>query len=469
MLLIYLILSLLSLSLVALSKRRKGVTGYAAIFYAAQAGFAVWTATAGLNTTAWHYLTFDHLGVLFHGLTALIAPVVFYQSRRYLDTETVRHYRLYNIALIALCIAVTGVYYANNAAVTWIFLEATTLATALLVYHRRTVRSLEATWKYVFVSSVGLAVAYLGILMLSTAVTGEESLGYAQLQSAIGQANPLYMKLAFLLILTGYSCKMEVFPLYTVGVDANHAIPTPGSALISSALVNAGFVAFFRIYRVLEAADIYTWIKSVLLITGVLSVLIAAVYLRRTNNFKRFLTYSTVENLGIVLIGLGLGGWGVFAAVFHLVVHSLIKSGMFMQVAQAGRIFRTYRINRVGSYLNIYRLGGIVVLMGTIGLLAFPPSGLFVSELMILRELIAGEHWIVLVLFVLLVCLVIYTLSRRFFGLLFRPADTGKADAGLVDPVSTWLQFALILAALVLGIFQPQGLIDFIHVITQGL
>ncbi|MCD8185116.1 MAG: hydrogenase 4 subunit F [Rikenellaceae bacterium] len=414
-------------------------------------------------------MTFDYLGVLFHGLTAVISPIVFIQSRSYLDTETVRQYRLYHLGLIALCMAVTGVYYANNAAATWIFLEATTLATALLVYHRRTVRSLEATWKYVFVSSVGVAVAYLGILMLSTAVSGEESLAYVQLLRSVATANPLYMKLAFLLILTGYRCKMEVFPLYTVGVDANHAAPAPASALISTALVNAGFVAFFRVYQVLTLSGIYSWIKSVLLLTGILSVLIVAVYLRRTHNYKRFLTYSTVENLGIVLIGLGLGGWGIFAALFHLTIHSLIKSGMFLQMAQIGRIYRTYRMNRIGDYFKTYRLGSLVVLMGTVGLLAFPPSGLFVSELIILKELVAGSHWAILVLFVLLICLVLFTLSRRFTGLLLRPVHSGRADISTISRAATWLQFALLLTALVLGIVQPQRWIDFLHAITVGL
>jgi len=305
--------------------------------------------------------------------------------------------------------------------------------------------------------------------MLSTAVAGEESLSYTQLMSSMVNANPLYMKLAFLLILTGYSCKMEVFPLYTVGVDANHAAPSPASALISTALVNAGFVAFFRVYQVLAVSQIYEWLKSVLLITGVLSVLIAAVYLRRTHNYKRFLTYSTVENLGIVMIGLGLGGWGVFAALFHLTIHSLLKSGMFLQMAQVGRIFRSYRMNRIGAYLNIYRLGAIVLLMGTVGLLAFPPSGLFISELIILKELIAGRHWLVLALFVLFICLVIFTLCRRCIGLLLRPVNTATADTSSVNRTATWLQFALIFTALLLGIVQPQKFIDFIHAITVGL
>ncbi len=466
MLIIYLILTALSLSAAAFFGDRRRIAASAAVFYAAQLAFALWALTAGYGTNALHYLTFDRLGLLFHGLTALVSPIVFYQSLRYLDTESVRHFRLYNIALILLCVTVTGVYYANNAAMTWIFLEATTLAAAMLVYHRRTVRSLEATWKYVFVSSVGIAVAYLGILMLSTAVGNGEGLGYSTLRWAMAGANPLYMKLAFLLILTGYSCKMEVFPLYTVWVDANYAAPTPASALISTALVNAGFVAFFRIFQVMEGSDIYDWTRNVLLLTGVFSVAISAVYLRRTNNFKRFLTYSTVENLGIVLIGLGLGGWGVFAALFHLMVHTLLKSGMFLHIAQIGKMFGTYRINRAGSYLSLYPLGAGVVLMGLVGLSAFPPSGLFVSELLVLRGLAEGRHWIVLTLFTACICLILYTLCRRLLGLLFRPVDVSRADAASADPLATALQFVLLFAALTLGIARPQGLMDFIQTIA---
>lgn len=463
----FLILSVLIVSLVSLSKTRGMAIGFSAVFYVAQLFFAGWTLWDARGGTALQFFTFDNLGVLFHLLTAVISPVVFYQSINYLNTEGARIFRIYNISLIMLCLAVTGVYYANNSAVTWIFLEATTLATAGLVYHRRTVRSLEATWKYVFVSSVGIAIAYLGILMISTSVTGEEGLSYEKLRTAMAHANPLYMKMAFLLILTGYSCKLEVFPLYSVGVDANYAAPTPASALISTALVNAGFVALFRIYRVIQASEIYPWACNVLIITGLISVLIGAVYLRRTNNYKRFMTYSTVENAGIVLIGLGVGGVGIYAAILHLVVHAFLKSGMFMQIAQVGRIYGTYRMNRIGNYLNIYRTGGIAIVFGLLGLLAFPPSGLFISEFLIFQELIASGRWLVLSLFVLLMCLVIYTLCRRFTGLVFRPVDATVAEPGSVKKTSTWLQIALFLAAMVIGILQPEALFDFIKEIVS--
>ena len=463
MVLCFLIVSLLAALFTGLSRNRCLAAVFAFLFYAAQLAFALWIVLRGRGETVLSFFTLDNLGAMFHLLTAVIAPVVYRQSLRYLDTEPVREFRIYSLALIGLCLSVTGVYYADNAAVTWIFLEATTLATAALVYHRRTARSLEATWKYLFVSSVGIAVAYLGILLLSTAVTGNEGLSYRQLLLAVPGANPLYMKVAFLLILTGYSCKMEVFPLYTVGVDANYAAPTPASALISTALVNAGFVAFFRIYRVMAVSEVYDWCRNVLILAGLLSLLAGAVYLRRTNNYKRFLSYSTVENLGIVLIGLGVGGIGVFAALFHLAVHSLLKAGMFLQIAQVGRFFGTYRMNRTGNYLNLYRIGGATVMMGLVGLLAFPPSGLFVSEFLIFREMIATRRWWLLTVFVLLMCLVVYTLCRRFAGLAFRPEAAGTTRPEAISRTATWLQIALMTAVMVAGIVQPRILVDFIN------
>ena len=148
--------------------------------------------------------------------------------------------------MMLLTTAITGVYFANNIAITWILLEATTLCGAGILYYRRSKPTLEATWKYLFVCSTGIAIAYLGILLLCAAAENS-SLNYAELKDLIVHGNPLYLKVAFILILTGYSCKMEIFPLYTIGVDANFAAPAPASAMISTGLVNAGFLAIFRI------------------------------------------------------------------------------------------------------------------------------------------------------------------------------------------------------------------------------
>jgi hydrogenase-4 component F len=248
--------------------------------------------------------------------------------------------------------------------------------------------------------------AYLGILLLST-VAQHGELDYASLREAIALGNPLYLKVAFLLIVVGYSCKMEIFPLYTVGVDANYAAPAPASAFISTALVNAGFLAIMRIYTLFSAAgEVFAWARHVLILIGVLSLAVGAMFLRRTNNYKRFLSYSTVENMGIVAIGMGIGGVALWAAVFHVVCHTFVKSSMFFQVGIIRHIYDSYSINRIGNYLHINRTGALCFYIGTLVLLAFPPSPLFISEVMIFSEIVNVGSWWLLVVMLILMCVV---------------------------------------------------------------
>ena len=460
MMFIFLLISLAIVGFVALAAQHRTVRIFAAFYYLVQAGFAAAVIPFRIGEVESQFFTFDLLGAIFFVLMAVISAVAFVQSNFYLDRETLRQFKLYNISLMLLCVSATGVYFANNIAVTWIFLEATTLCTAGLVYHRRNTRSLEATWKYIFICSLGIAVAYLGILLLSTVTAGGE-LSYANLARTVASGNPLYLKIAFLFILVGYSCKMEVFPLYTIGVDANFAAPAPASAVISTVLVNAGFVSFFRVYRVAAASPVYEWFSHVLILAGLISLLIAGVYLRRTNNYKRFLAYSTVECMGLSVVGLGVGGIGIFAALLQVIAHALIKSGMFVQMAQVGKVYGTYRMNRIGGYI-----GAVALLLGGMSLLAFPPSVLFVSEMMILRQVIESGRWWLLVLLALLLCFVMFSFCSRILKLCYKPVGnplpmpSPRIHLGL-----TWCGLLLIAGASVLGIVQPPFLIKFINAV----
>lgn len=465
MMLIFLLISLAIVGFVALAAQHRTVRLFAAFYYLVQAGFAAAVVPFRIGEIESQFFTFDLLGAIFFVLMAVISAVAFVQSNFYLDSETLRQFKLYNISLMLLCVSATGVYFANNIAVTWIFLEATTLCTAGLVYHRRNTRSLEATWKYIFICSLGIAVAYLGILLLSTVTAGDE-LSYANLARTVASGNPLYLKIAFLFILVGYSCKMEVFPLYTIGVDANFAAPAPASAVISTVLVNAGFVSFFRVYRVAAASPVYEWFSHVLILAGLISLLIAGVYLRRTNNCKRFLAYSTVECMGLSVVGLGVGGIGIFAALLQVIAHALIKSGMFVQMAQVGKVYGTYRMNRIGGYIGVNRAGAVALLFGGMSLLAFPPSVLFVSEMMILRQVIESGRWWLLVLLALLLCFVMFSFCSRILKLCYKPVGNPlPMPSHHIHLGLTWCGLLLIAGASVLGIVQPPFLIKFINAV----
>ena len=415
-------------------------------------------------TSSGGFFSFDEAGTLFYLLLVVVAIFIFIHSEAYLKRDDITNYRSYFALLMLLTTAITGVYFANNIAITWILLETTTLCGAGILYYRRSEVTLEATWKYLFVCSTGIAIAYLGILLLCAAAANT-SLSYNDLQQLIVNGNPLYLKAAFLLVLTGYSCKMEIFPLYTIGVDANFAAPAPASALLSTGLVNAGFLAIFRVYKLFAHTELFGWVKNVMLIIGILSLVVGALFLRRTNNYKRFLSYSTVENMGIVAIGLGIGGAGIWAAVFHVVCHTLIKSSLFLQIAIVRQIYNGYRINRIGDYININKVGAIALIVGMIAVLAFPPSPLFISELMIMSEALAMGSWWIIAIMVILLCIVIFTICHRIIKLCYQP-NQDELHLSNINRRLSYSAMALLVAALVLGLWQPEILTNIIDKIV---
>ena len=446
-------------------KSRRAVHGLCGAYVAVHAIFAerLFLRGAYLSTSG-QFFSFDEIGTLFYVLLAIVATFVIIHSKEYLKDDTLQDYKRYFALLMLLITAITGVYFANNIAITWILMETTTLCAAGILYHRHSKDTLEATWKYLFVCSTGIAIAYLGILLLAAAASNN-SLNYEQMSSLIAEGNPLYLKVAFVLILTGYSCKMEIFPLYTIGVDANFAAPAPASALISTGLVNAGFLAIFRIYRLYADTILIDWIRNVMLITGIASLVVGALFLRRTNNYKRFLSYSTVENMGIVAIGLGIGGVGVWAALFHVVCHTFIKSSLFLQIGIVRHIYNSYRINRIGDYININKIGAIALMAGMVVVLAFPPSPLFISELMILSQTIADGKWWLMVVMMFLLCVVIYSICQRIIKLCYQP-NQDELHLSNVNRRLSFSALTLLIGAIILGLWQPEPLVQLISKIA---
>ena len=467
--LIYIILSLL-LAIAPLAVRtERAVHIFAGLFFGVQVVAVTLLLCFGrMDSLMLYIFKTDTLAVVFHILMTAVLGFTLIHSSSYLKAENVSiaSYKAYYTILMLLALAISCVYYSDNVAMTWVFLEATTICSAGIIYHREFKHSLEATWKYIFVCSTGIAMAYLGILLLST-VAHHGALDYASLREVIAEGNTLYLKVAFLLIVVGYSCKMEIFPLYTVGVDANYAAPAPASAFISTALVNAGFVSIYRIYSVYAAAgDVFVWARHLMILIGILSLAVGAMFLRRTNNYKRFLSYSTVENMGIVAIGMGIGGVALWAAVFHVMCHTLVKSSMFYQVGIMRHIYDSYSINRIGNYMNINRVGAIGFILGTLVLLAFPPSPLFVSEVMIFSEIISVGSWWLLAIMLILMCVVIYSIWRRSLRLGYQ-INQDEVHLSAVNRRLSYSAAVLLIVAIVAGVWQPDFLRDAIDVIIN--
>jgi len=360
----------------------------------------------------------------------------------------------------------TGVFLSDHIGVMWVFAEATTLSIALLIYHERTPEAIEATWKYIFISTLGLSFSFIGILLLDLSMGGSaaEVFTFSGLQQALAAApDKMMLQLAFILIIVGFSVKMGIFPLHTVCIDAHSVAPSPVSAMVSTSLMNVGFVAVFRFYMLLSGSSLVTWMNHVLMIIGFLTVLVAAIYLVKVKNFKRLIAYSSIENMGIVAIAIAAGGIAWTAAILHLVIHTFVKSGIFYQMAQLIRVYKTKKVYLMGRYMHINPLGGIVMILAFIILSGIPPSGLFFTEFMIFSSLFSGGYAFVAVPVMLLLCFIIFTLAKYFFKTLYGPLEPATLEQA--EKISKWEsipQFFLLLITLVISLYPPASLMGLI-------
>jgi hydrogenase-4 component F len=415
-----------------------------------------------MHSTILGYFTIDALGILFLSLLSVISITTVLHGFNNLKSDSTRRFQSYHAALIGLIASVTGALLSNNITFVWVFVEATTLTASVLIYHEKNKLTLEAAWKYVFVCSVGIALAYMGILFLGLALRGNAGfdMSFEGISKIISAADPLYLKFALLFILVGYGTKMELFPMHTAGIDANSVAHPQIGAFISTAMVNLGFVAFYRIFKIMHQSIIYSWMDNVLLLTGTLSILVAAGYMLKARHTKRMFAYSTLEIMGMVAIALGTGGIGYYAAILILIVHSLVKSALFCQLSQMFRNYRTYMIKETGNYFNYNPAGSIVLITGLVCILAIPPSGLFWPEFLVFREMAYSGYWFILISVLILLCFIVYALSTRMMHLLFSGPITEHPVIRVVQTnyFEIVLQMILLMAAMTLCFYQPEFL-----------
>jgi hydrogenase-4 component F len=419
------------------------------------------------------YFFCDYLGLIF---LALLIIITFVSALHYVTSSKNRSntpaiIALHNAGTIFFTGAITGVYFTSHFGVLWAFVEATTLGASVLIYHNRNQDSLEATWKYLFVCSIGIAIAFAGILFLGLAAQEKNNsdISFAGIKAIAASLNQGWLKACFLLIVTGFSVKMGLVPLFNVDIDAKDASPSQVGASLSSVLMNAGFVSIYRFYEAFSDTSILPWMNRFLLITGMASLFFAAVYSLKVRNIKRLFAYSSMEHAGLVMVAFSCGGIGYFAAILHLIMHSFIKASLFFQVSQMHRIYNSKWDDNIGSYLRVNPLGGLVLLLGFISIIALPPSGLFISELLMMQALITQNLWWVALLVVALVLVVIYGLSVRILGILFLKKSTANITPAGATLWESVIQLCILVFVFYLGLFRPQAVVDTIYAAIQTL
>jgi hydrogenase-4 component F len=464
---IFFIIAIIISILIFFVNNRSMTTVLTSLFLALEISMSVFAAMK-IDAIDTVYYKFDALGVLFSLVLSVLSIATFYHSRLYLIRHdfTRKQESTYYAALIMLITAMVSAYFAENIALLWVSIEATTLFVSLLIFHERSKEAIEASWKYLFISSVGVAIAFMGILFLSIVATkgGLSDLSLHNLLSITKHMDATWMKIAFLLVLTGFSAKMGLFPLHTVAIDAHTVAPFPISAFISTTLMNVGFIGIFRVFTIIAQTPVLHWAQNVLLIAGILSIGMSAIQLLRVKHLKRMFAFSSLEHMGIVAIGLAVGGIGYYAAILQIIFHSFAKASLFYQVGQVHSVFKSYLIKDVGGYIKQNPIGGFVMLFAFISITAMPPSGLFISEFLVLKAMFIGNQMVLAILILLLLTIVIYVFGKNILQLLYTPLPAEfEPRVQKLNPYETISQFILLGLVVYLGISPPAFFTDLIH------
>lgn len=429
-----------------------------------------------INDFEGYYFRTDGIGLIFLSVLTLISTITIIHSVIYSvkKGDAIPEMEVYNGSLVLLIATMSGVLISRHIGLMWAFLEATTLCSSMLIYHNRDKSALEAAWKYIFVCSISVSMAFVGILLLGIAAqdTAELDLTVDALIKNAPLMKPSWLMITFLLVLTGYSAKMGVLPLFTVDIDAKDVAPSSIGALFSGGLMNVGFVAIYRFYEIFANTTIHHWMNTILVIVGFGSIFFAAVYIIKVKNYKRMFAYSSVEHAGLALLGLASGGIGYFAMVLHLIMHSLTKASLFYQMSQVYRVFHAKSYDKVGGYFRLNPTGGIIMILGMLCVTAMPPSGLFVSELMIFKSLFYNKDPLYLYVglaTLFLLCFIFYALGANILKLLFTPLSEELHSYEKVSPWESATQFILIGLVLYFGINPPQEITEFIMYSVEKL
>lgn len=355
------------------------------------------------------------------------------------------------------------VLVSNNLGVMWVGIEATTLLTAFLICIHASPGALEAMWKYLVMCSVGVAVAFTGTLLIAAstgagAVHGADALLWSSLYESAARLDPELLKAGFLFLVVGYGTKAGLAPMHNWLPDAHSQAPAPVSAIFSGFLLNAALYCILRCLPVVEAATGNTgWARGVLAVLGTLSVLVAAVFIVAQRDVKRLLAYSSVEHIGIMALGVGLGGAGSVAALLHMLGHSLAKPLAFFCSGRVGQACGTHDMRRMTGMLRISPVWGRGLLVGLLALVGVAPGAIFLSEFLVLKAAVeAGSFWIAAA-FLAGLAIVFIGILRHAIALAWDPppADVAPRPAGAGEALLVMVPVA---ALLVLGVWLPAPL-----------
>ncbi|MEZ6060987.1 MAG: proton-conducting transporter membrane subunit [Planctomycetaceae bacterium] len=412
------------------------------------------------------WLAIDPLSRVFVGYISLLFFLCALYAPAYLRSRSERDNRVLCGCLLVALAMMSLVTLSHHLGLMWIAMEATTLATAPSVYFNRNPRSLEATWKYLVIGSVGIALALLGSFFLAYSMIqagSESTLLFDELVEHSHKLSLPWLHAAFVLLLVGYGTKMGLAPMHTWKPDAYGEAPGMVGALLAGGLTSCAFLCVLRFYHVAHIAHDDAYSHRLLITMGLLSMGTAAVFIPRQRDIKRLLAYSSVEHMGMLVFGMGIGGLAATGSLLHVIHNGLCKAGLFMAAGNIHRAYGSKETDQVQGVLHRLPFSGWAMVILFFAITGSPLFGPFVSEYQILGGAFSTGHFGYGLTFLVLLLIVFFGMGSTLLGCLTGPAPENGGPNRFRDNLPMILPIALsLLLTLLLGIYTPQFLEEWI-------
>jgi hydrogenase-4 component F len=417
------------------------------------------------TVSAWgRWLLLDPLGEFFLGYVSVFFLLCALYVPGYLAHRQTRPNRVFCACMLLALGLMTLVILSHHLGLMWVAVETMTLVVAPSLYFNHNPRSLEATWKYLVICSVGVALALMGSFFIAYAglYSGLKStLLFDELVQEAPQLSLPWLRAAFVLLFVGYGTKMGLAPMHTWKPDAYGESPGVIGALMAGGQTSCAFLAILRFYQISSLAHDEAFVQRIMVFMGLLSMGLAALFMVRQRDIKRLLAYSSVEHMGMLVFGIGIGGTAVAGSLLHVIHNGLTKGVLFLAAANIHRAYGTKFAADLQGVLRRLPFSGAMFLAGFFAITGSPPFAPFVSEFQILAASFAGGHYVSGALFVLLLFAVFVGMGSTVVALSFgRPSEPASAT-GFQDGPATGIPILLAMAlVVVLGVYNPPELVE---------
>ena len=372
-----------------------------------------------------------------------------------MKAESLRSYFALVHAFVATMVVTV---LADNLGVLWIAMEGTTITSAVLVGYHGHRHGLEAAWKYIIVTTIGISFGLFGTVLVYAAAAdvmgGAGTMSWSAIMEVAPTLDPGIVRIGFIFVMIGYGTKAGLAPMHLWLPDAHSQAPTPVSALLSGVLIKCALLAIIRFQTIAAAACGPAFAEEVLLVFGLISVVVATPFILAQRDLKRLLGYHSVEHVGIVVLGLGFGGAvGTYGALLHVVNHGITKALAFFAAGTAIARYGSRDMRAIRGLFAVAPIGATFLMLAALSLAGVPPFSIFVSELLVLRGGIGHAHWVAIAIFLVMVVVIFAGLLHHAGAMAFgEPAAAASREPEAWSPLLAMMLLAAIMVLLGLTI-----------------